>query len=67
MLPPKSALLVLALLYALALLVCNGAGSLAGRLAGACALAAAALYSGSLKVSLIYSRDVLQKEHLFLC
>ncbi len=46
----------------LALLVCNCAGSLAGRLAGSLALAAAALLSGLLEISLIDCLDVL---HVF--
>ena len=43
----------------LALLISNCAGSLAGRLAGSLTLAAAALSSGFLKVSLIDSDDML--------
>ena len=54
------------LLNCLALLVSYCAGSLASRLAGRLALAAAALSSGSLKISLVDGSDVLQKEHLFL-
>ena len=54
------------LLNCLALLVSYCAGSLASGLAGRLALAAAALGSGSLQVSLVDGCDVLQKEHLFL-
>ena len=53
------------LLFRLTFLVCNCAGGLASRLAGALALAAAALYSGSLQVSLVDGCDVLQTKHLF--
>ena len=53
------------LLYRLAFLISNCAGGLASRLAGALALAAAALYSGSLQVSLVDGCDVLQIRHLF--
>ncbi len=52
-------------LYRFAFLVSNSAGGLAGRLAGALALAAAALESGSLQISLVDRCDVLQNEHLF--
>lgn len=55
----------LILLLRLALLVCNCAGGLAGRLAGTLALAAAALYSGSFQISLVNGCDVLQVVHLF--
>ena len=41
------------LLFALAFLVCNGAGSLASGLAGSLALAAAALDSRFLQISLV--------------
>ena len=53
------------LLNGFAFLICNRAGGLASGLAGACALAAAALLGGSLQVSLIDSYYVLQWEHLF--
>ena len=43
----------------LALLICHGAGSLACRLAGSLALAAAALDSAFLKVGFVESLDVL--------
>ena len=43
----------------LALLICHGAGSLASRLAGSLALAAAALDSTFLQIGLIESLDVL--------
>lgn len=43
----------------LALLICHGAGSLASRLAGSLALAAAALDSAFLEISLVESLDVL--------
>lgn len=52
--------------FSLALLIGNRAGSLASGLAGALALAAASLFGGSLKVSLVDSNNVLQKKHLFL-
>ena len=53
------------LLNGFAFLICNRAGGLASGLAGALALAAAALFGGSLQVSLIDSYYVLQWEHLF--
>ena len=43
----------------LALLVCNSAGSLAGRLAGSLTLAAAALSGSFLKVSLVNGNNML--------
>ncbi len=54
------------LLYSFALLVSYCAGSLASGLAGRLAVAAAALSSSRLEISLVDSCDVLQKEHLFL-
>lgn len=53
------------LLDRLALLIGNGAGGLASGLAGALALAAAALFRARLQVSLIDSYNMLQWEHLF--
>ncbi len=53
-------------LDSLTLLVSHRAGCLAGRLAGGLALAAAALFGGSLKISLVDSPDMLQGKHLFL-
>ena len=53
-------------LYSLALLVSHRAGGLACGLAGGLALAAAALFGGSLKVSLVDCLDMLQRKHLFL-
>jgi hypothetical protein len=53
------------LLYCFALLVSDSARSLAGRLAGRLALAAAALSGGSFQISLVDCCDMLQKEHLF--
>ena len=43
----------------LALLICHGAGSLASRLAGSLALAAAALDSAFLQIGFVESLDVL--------
>lgn len=54
------------LLHSFALLVSYCAGSLAGRLAGGLAVAAAALGSSRLEICLVDSSNVLQKEHLFL-
>lgn len=54
------------LLYSFALLVSYCAGSLASRLAGGLAIAAAALGSSRLEICLVDSSNVLQKEHLFL-
>ena len=51
----------------LARLIGYAAGSLAGGLAGTLALAAAALFSGSLKVRLVNSNNVLQKNTSFFC
>ena len=51
------------LLVSLTLLVCNGAGSLASRLAGSLAVAAAALSSALLQVCLVDGHDVL---HVYL-
>ena len=53
------------LLVVFAALISYCTGSLASRLAGALALAAAALNSGSLQVSLVDGCDVLQIRHLF--
>lgn len=47
-----------------ALLVCNSAGCLTSRLAGSLALAAAALFSGLLKVSLVNGNDMLHDKLL---
>jgi hypothetical protein len=51
------------LVVSLTLLICNGAGSLARRLAGSLAVAAAALLSALLQVSLVDGHDVL---HVYL-
>ena len=51
--------------FSLALLICNSAGSLASGLAGTLALAAAALFGGSLKASFVNSNNVLQKNTSF--
>ena len=53
------------LLNRFAFLVCNSAGSLASRLAGRLALAAAALLGGSLETCLVDRNNVLHWEHLF--
>lgn len=62
---PAQKLFVKQLLYALALLICNSAGCLASGLAGACALAAAALFGALFKVRLVNSYYMLQWVHLF--
>ena len=62
---PAACLYVLLLFIAFAALISYCTRSLASRLAGALALAAAALYSGSLQVSLVDGCDVLQTKHLF--
>ena len=64
--PPEKTSGFRGLAFCLALLICNSAGSLASGLAGALALAAAALFSGSLQVRLVNCNNVLQKKHLFL-
>ena len=62
--PPK-VVLQSKLLCALALLICYRAGCFASGLAGACALAAAAVFCGSFQICLIDCYNVLQTEHLF--
>ena len=47
------------LVFLSALLICNGAGSLASRLTGSLTVAAAALFSRLLEVSLVDSLDML--------
>ena len=64
--PPEKTSGFRGLAFCFALLICNSAGSLASGLAGALALAAAALFSGSLQVRLVNSNNVLQKNTSFL-
>ena len=52
------------LLLFFALLVGNGAGGLAGRLAGGLTFAAAALYSAFLQVGLIQSLNMFHRDFL---